>query len=306
MVVKKEYPEKNFDTEPWSDEEKQIVLNATSRKGSIADYKEKFPDSTRSDDAIGRRFYNVHPDKRKPVNVWSDEERQPILDADDVEGAIAGYRSLFPESTRTSGGIRREWYGLRPEKRGEAPIGRKKGGTNKAPLKGTMREKYMIPVSTKQDAKAYNHGVYICVKYGKPYTEALKCEAEDLEIKKQKKQKKVKVASNVPDTIKKTVSKSSVKKTPTAKPAPKPRTPVKAPNQITQPVPGFGMGQSVVHNGSKSSPFFGKVGKIVQILKTNTSNHLIIRFGKMSTIAISPEFIIPTSAQNVAASAGAQ
>jgi len=182
---------KNFDADRWTTEERQPVQDADNREDAIASYREKYPESTRSDDAIGRQFYELQPDKRSPEALWTDAENQPILTADSVEEAIAKYQELFPESKRTIPAIKREWYELRPEKRGEIPTGRKKGSTNNAPLKGTAREKYKIPFSTKQDQKGYNHAVYICTKYDKPYAEAVKLEAADLAAKKQKKAEKV-------------------------------------------------------------------------------------------------------------------
>ena len=182
---------KNFDAARWTDEERRPILDADSREEAIASYREKYPESERSDDAIGRQFYELCPDKRSPETIWTDEEKRPILDAESVEDAIADYQKNFPLSERTIPAIKREWYELRPEKRGEIPTGRKKGGTNKAPLKGTAREKYEIPFSTKQNAKAYNHAVYICTKYDKPYAEAVKLEEADLKKKKQKKANEV-------------------------------------------------------------------------------------------------------------------
>jgi len=181
----------NFDAAIWSDEEKQIAQDANTRKGAIASYREKYPESIRSDDAIGRQFYGMCPDKRSPNVAWTDEEKQPILSAGCVEDAIADYQNLFPESKRTIAAISREWYELRPEKRGEIPTGRKNGGTNKAPLRGTAREKYQIPFSTTQDQKGYNHAVYICTKYDKPYEEAVKLEEADLKANKEKKADKI-------------------------------------------------------------------------------------------------------------------
>jgi hypothetical protein len=188
--LKKGNHAKNFDADPWVELERDIVRKADSREDAIASYRERYPESTRSDDAIGRQFYELRPDKRDPKAIWTDQEKQPILDADNVEEAIADHRKLFPESTRTTEAIQREWYELRPEKRGEVPTGRKKGGTNKAPLKGTAREKYGIPFSTKKNKKGYNHAVYICKKYGKPYEEAVELEEADLKKAKEQKQEK--------------------------------------------------------------------------------------------------------------------
>jgi hypothetical protein len=165
------------------------AIDQKFRKEALVNYQEKYPDSKRSADAIGRRFYDLHPDKRNPV--WSVIEKQPILSAGCVEDAIADYQKHFPESNRTVPAIRREWFELRPEKRGEIPTGRKNGGTNKGPLKGTAREKYKIPFSTTQNPKGYNHAVYICTKYDKPYEEAVKLEEADLKAKKEKKADKI-------------------------------------------------------------------------------------------------------------------
>jgi hypothetical protein len=158
----------------WSPDETAAIRSCNSRKEAKQRYRELFPDSPRLPSTVGRRFYDVRPDKREPI--WSNEEKAPILAAETVEDALAEYQKLFPGSTRTIAAIKREWYELRPEKRGLVPTGRKKGGRNKTPLKGTAREKYGIPMSTKQDAKAYNHAVYICTKFDKPYTEALELE----------------------------------------------------------------------------------------------------------------------------------
>ena len=177
---------KNFDAERWSPDERKVITEAESRQSAIASYREKYPDSKRSDDAIGRQFYEIHPDKRSPDTPWTPEENQPILDADTVEEALAKYRQLFPESARSEAAVRREWYELRPEKRGEIPTGRKKGGANKAPRKGTAREKYQIPFSSKEDKKGYQNAVNLCKNYDKPYEEALKLKKVDQEAKKQK------------------------------------------------------------------------------------------------------------------------
>jgi len=172
---------KNFDAAQWSEKERDSVRISNTRAEAVSNYREKFPDSKRSDDAIGRQFYEMHPDKRSLDVPWTTEEKQPLLTADTIDQAIEEYQKLFPKSTRSIPAIRREWYELRPEKRGDIPTGRKKGIPKKTPLKGTAREKYQIPFSTTQDAKAYNHGVYICKKYDKPYAEALKLEeAADL------------------------------------------------------------------------------------------------------------------------------
>jgi hypothetical protein len=190
--------EKNFDAARWTEEERQIVRDAETREEAIATYQAKYP-GARSDDAVGRQFYEMHPDKRSPITEWTEQEKAPILFADNVEEAIAEFRKLFPESERTEAAIRREWYELRPEKRGEVPTGRKKGSRNAAPLKGTAREKYQIPFSTKQNAKAYNHAVYICTKYDKPYAEAIKLEKADLEKKKREKESRAAMAPVTPE-----------------------------------------------------------------------------------------------------------
>jgi len=288
---KKGNPAKNFEADPWEDEERDIVRKANSREDAIATYREKFPESIRSDDAIGRQFHELRPDKRDPKAVWTDEENQPILDAENVEEAIAKYQERFPESTRTIAAIKRQWYELRPEKRGEVPCGREKGSTNKAPLAGTAREKYKIPFSTKQDQKGYNHAVYICKKYDKPYAEAVKLEEADLKIKKQKMTVEV---VEVKEKHPKKVKVRDEVKTPTP-PVPKSRTREKRPDPVVESPSGFRVGQDVIHNGSNSSPVFGKVGKIVQIMKNGGSEQLMIRFGAATAIVLSPQFVTPVS-----------
>jgi hypothetical protein len=291
---------KNLEADIWSYGEKQVVLDANTRKDAIAKYREKYPDSPRSEDAIGRRFYAVHPDKRDPKFPWSNEEDQPILDAGTVDEAVAGYQKLFPESKRTIPAIKREWYELRPEKRGLAHRGRKKGGTNKTPLPGTAREKYLIPFSSKQDKKAYDHSVWICKKYGKPYAEAVKLEGTPHAVKY------LKETSEIANILEKPPKKIKVAKPPRElkKPAKSPvKVPVKAPIKVPDPVKseaGFTVGQNVIHNGSNSSPYFRKVGKIVDIVRTGTSSHLMIRFGSQNTILLSPQFIMPAASSAAA------
>lgn len=292
---------KNFDAGVWDDGEKQIVLDANTRKEAIANYREKYPDSPRSADAIGRRFYTVHPDKRDPKLPWSNEENQPILDAETMEEAVAGFQKLFPESKRTIPAIKRQWYELRPEMRGLVSVGRKKGIPNKVPHKGSARERYGIPMSTKQDPVAYNHGVYICTKYGKPYGEALKLEAADLGAKRLKKANKI---ARVP-------REKPAKKVKVAMPVREPKASVRVPviRPVKAPDPakteaGFVVGQNVVHNGSNSSPYFGKVGKVVDILRTSRSTHLTVRFGPQTAIQLLPEFLRPASAAAATAGAG--
>ncbi|MDD5048079.1 MAG: hypothetical protein PHH09_04055 [Methanoregulaceae archaeon] len=161
----------------WTDEETALLKECNSRQEAKQRYLERFPDSTRLSATVGRRFYDVRPDKREPK--WSDAEKAPILAAETVESAIAEYQQLFPKSTRSVAAIRREWYELQPEKRHLISCGRKKGGRNKAPHPGTAREKYCIPFSTKQNKKGYNHAVYICKKYDLPYAEALDREKQE-------------------------------------------------------------------------------------------------------------------------------
>jgi hypothetical protein len=161
-------------SEFWSPVEEGVLKICNSRKDAKQKYLEKFPDSLRAPATVARRFYDLRPECREPL--WSDEEKAPFQVAETVEGAIGAYRNLFPNSHRSDAAVRRKWYELRPEKHGLVPCGRKKGGRNKAPRPGTAREKYGIPMSTKQDAKAYNHAVYICTKFDKPYPEALELE----------------------------------------------------------------------------------------------------------------------------------
>jgi len=305
MIEKRANYITNLGAEIWTDPEKEVILNASSRQGAIADYRQKFPNSTRSPDAVGRRFYTVHTDKRSPNLPWADEEKEPILTADNIEGAIATYRDRFPKSTRSTSAIRREWWGLRPEKRGVIPCGRKKGGTNKAPLKGTAREKYLIPWSTKQNKKGYNHAVYICTKYDKPYAVAVELEVADLKIKERKMVERAAVKPVVKVKKIKVKKERTPRKTPVARPILKPHTPCRAPDPVIKTESEFTLGCEVIHNGSKSSPFFGRVGKIVQIVKTNTTEQLIIRFGSTNAIALSPKFVIPVSARTTAAAVGA-
>jgi hypothetical protein len=170
----------NFEAARWTDPEREIIRQAKTRKEVIAEYRQRFPGSTRSDDAIGRQFYNAHPDKRNPERPWTPAENQPVMSAGTVEEAIAMYRALFPDSPRTDPAIRREWYELRPEMRGLIPCGRKKGSTNKTPLPGSAREKYQIPFSVKQDKRGYNNAVNLCRKWDKPYADALILRAADI------------------------------------------------------------------------------------------------------------------------------
>ncbi len=76
------------------------------------------------------------------------------------------------------------------------------------------------------------------------------------------------------------------------RPAPKSQVPERVPELITRRTGlGFGVGCNVIHNGSRDSPHFGKVGKIVQIIKTGTTEQLVISFGSSSGAALSPKFV---------------
>lgn len=274
---------KNFEAPPWTDDEREPIRAAISREDALFKYREKFPTSTRSPDAIGRQFYEIHPDKRNPEKPWAEDEKQPILTADTVEEAIAEYQRIFPDSIRTVPAIKREWYELRPEKRGEIPTGRKKGGTNKTPLKGTMREKYQIPFRTTDQPREYNNAVNLCKKYDKPYAEALKLREADEDARLKKKEKKAAAASKVSPrriTVRKQVPKT-----------PEPTVTSKS---------GYSVGDDVVHNGSKSSPFFGRVGRIDEITVTDKIEHLLLRFGT-SSLSISSEFVVPVVRKGAAA-----
>lgn len=168
---------------PWTAEETALLKDCNSRQEARQRYLERFPDIPRLPATVGRRFYDVCPDKRDPK--WTDLEKVPIQTAETIECAIAEYQKLFPLSTRSLAAIRREWYDLRPEKRYLISCGRKKGGRNKAPHKGSAREKYHIPFSTKQDKKGYNHAVYVCEKFELPYAEAIEFEKQEALFKLQ-------------------------------------------------------------------------------------------------------------------------
>ncbi len=291
---------KNFDADRWKEEERQVVLDANSRKEAIANYRERYPNSTRSDDAIGRQFYELRPDKRAPVLIWTENEKQPILTADSIEEAIAGYQELFPISGRTIPAIKREWYELRPEKRGVIPCGRKKGGTNKTPHEGTLREKYQIPFSTTQNKRGYNHAAYICAKYDRPYVVAIELEKADLVVKEQRKAEKVAAKAavkgrrgtrqNAEREVDQNKPRTGIKKK-RVRSAPKPRVPKRAPEPATKSE--FAVGRKVIHNGFKGSPYFGKVGKIVQVINAGATEQLVISFGSTNAVALSPKFVIP-------------
>lgn len=288
-LAKKENQEKgnlarNFEAPPWTDDEREPIRTATSREEAFFKYREKFPTSTRSPDAIGRQFYEMHPDKRNPEKPWTDAEKKPILTSDILEEAVENYRKAFPDSIRTDAAIRREWYELRPEKRGIIPTGRKKGGTNKTPLKGTMREKYQIPFRTTDQQREYNNAVNLCKKYKKPYAEAVKLREADEAARLQRKNEKAAAASKVsPGRI---AVRKVVPKNPEAPP-------------VTSKS-GYKIGDDVVHNGSKSSPFFGKVGRIEKITTTDKIEHLLLRFGT-SSISLSSEFVVPVVRRAAAA-----
>ncbi|MEN6610893.1 MAG: hypothetical protein ABFC24_08620, partial [Methanoregulaceae archaeon] len=276
---------KNFEASPWTDDEREPIRTATSREDAFFKYREKFPTSTRSPDAIGRQFYEMHPDKRNPEKPWTDDEKEPILTSDTMDDAIENYRKACPNSIRTDAAIRREFYELRPEKRGTVPTGRKKGGTNKTPLKGTAREKYQIPFTTTSNQREYNNAVNLCKKYDKPYAEALKIREADEAARLKKKEEKATEASKVsPGRI--TVLRKQAPKTPEAPP-------------VTSKF-GYRIGDDVVHNGSKSSPFFGRVGRIEKITTTDKIEHILLRFGN-SSISISSEFVVPVVRKEAAA-----
>jgi len=256
----------NFDADRWSSEEKRVILEANSREDVVVKYREQFPNSTRSDDAICRQFYEAHPDKRSPDVPWTDAEKQLILTENSFDDALAKYRVLFPESARSDAAVQREWYGLRPEKRGEVPSGRKKGSTNPAPLPGTARAKYKIPFSSKQDKAA----------------------------------PKAPKTPKTPKAAKSTADKPA-KKDPVSKATPESK---KAEKAVITTVDGrFAVGQEVVHNGSRSSPFFGRVGKITKITMTGKTEHLMVSYGSQNAIMILPEFVVPVVARKPAAAA---
>lgn len=282
----------NFTAERWTTEETEAVKTALDRYDAVERYREQFPGSTRSDDAIYRHFFNLRPDMRKTIPVWTTEEDAPILSADTVDDAVAEYRRLFPESSRTDPAIKREWYEIRPEKRGLVPCGRKKGGRNKTPLKGSFREKYRIPMSTKQDQKGYNNAVYICQKYGKPYDEALPLWiADQVERKKRKAEKLLNRQRSVEGRAAAKREKAPLKRKESPTTAPKIKeTPVEVP-AVQRSSAGFAPGDEVIHNGSKSSPHFGWVGRIVKIVRSGNSEHLMVSFGKVGAILISDKFV---------------
>ncbi|PKG32113.1 hypothetical protein [Methanoregula sp.] len=287
---------KNFNADRWSAEEIKTVKPSLNRYDALARYREKFPDSCRSDDAVFRQYFNMRPDMRKKIAVWSVEEQAPILAADTVDEAVTEYRRLFPTSTRSDPAIKREWYDLRPEKRGLVPCGRKKGGRNKVPLKGTFREKYLIPMSSKQDPKGYNNAVNVCRKYNKPYDEAIKLREADKAERKRRKEERLLIRQNraAARTVKK-IPKERKPREGRKNPAIAPKTPATSPTvpDIPKSSAGFSPGQKVVHNGSKSSPYFGWTGRIVKIVRSGKSEHLMVSFGKGGAILISDKFVTP-------------
>lgn len=285
---------KNLTLERWIPEESEVVRTSPDRYTAVERYRKKFPESTRSDDAIYRHFFKTRPDLRKAIPVWTAEEIAPILSAETVDNAIAEYRRLFPESTRTDPAIKREWYGIRPEKRGLVPCGRKKGGRNKAPLEGSFREKYRIPMSTKQDPKGYHNAAYICVKYNKSYNEALPLWIADQAEKKRRREEKLLKRQR------RAAARAAAKHAPQKVPRKQKVKPAIAPKVTEKPVPvpavlkssaGFAPGDEVVHNGSKSSPHFGRAGRIVKIVRSGNSEHLMVSFGKENAILISDKFV---------------
>ncbi len=286
---------RNLAVDRWSPDETATVKTAPDRYTAVERYREKFPGSTRSDDAIFRHFFNLRPDLRKVIPAWSDEEMAPILSADTVEDALAEYRRQFPGSTRSDPAVRREWYELRPEKRGLAHRGRKLGGRNTVPLKGTFREKFRIPMSSKQDPKGYNAAVYFCRKFDKPYDEALPLWTKCLAERRRRREMRLQKLADRDQLKKERKKRSRIEKPVPAikKERQKPVVPEKPPAEIPKFTCGYLLDQQVVHQGSKSSPYFGWTGRIVKIVRTGSTEHLMVSFGKGGAVLILPKFVKP-------------
>jgi len=60
----------NFQVAPWSDEEKAAITGRRDGTEAWADYHEQFPESTRTRDAVRRKFQNLKDEEPAPAITY--------------------------------------------------------------------------------------------------------------------------------------------------------------------------------------------------------------------------------------------
>lgn len=120
----------------WSPEELEAIRTATDSAMALRQYRAAFPESTRSDDAVKRRWTmfgpgrapHVRPRKEKPPrpvgvpnSAWEPQEDAVLTAASSRQDAVQRYRAAFPEAKRTVMGIYRRRSELLAAERAGAP-----------------------------------------------------------------------------------------------------------------------------------------------------------------------------------------
>jgi len=111
----------------WTAEENAVLASATSRQEAIGLFRERFPDSIRTDGAIMRQWYEVRPplatappDGRQ--GSWSAEEDAILLQETAVTAAVQAYQAKFGDAKRTYAALSSRYYRIQRKARKEGRL----------------------------------------------------------------------------------------------------------------------------------------------------------------------------------------
>lgn len=232
----------------YTAEEEAVVMEAPDQYSAFDHYKSKFPNTQRSRDAVRKKWSDLH---NKPVAV---EEPASIPRNEEKKPAPAAQPSSPPKKAT------KKQVSEVNKKNAQVPqwTDEQKDLVSKCNTKEEAWDQFQERFPGQRNANAVFQRFYI------------------LKTKAQKDAKKAAAASTpLPDNSESKPAVSDADKTPsdTQPPAgPEKKDVVKRPVIL-------GIGTTVKHNGQKSSPFFGKEGRIV---KMGTGMQVLVNFGDSS------------------------
>jgi len=107
----------------WTAGENAVLAGAMSRQEAIALFRERFPDTTRTDGAIRRQWYEVRPLATAPPDgrrgSWTPEEDAVLLQETTPASAVTAYQAKFGDAKRTYAALSSRYYRIRHT----APVG---------------------------------------------------------------------------------------------------------------------------------------------------------------------------------------
>jgi hypothetical protein len=233
-----------------------------------------------------KKRWNTNPNK------WSDEEKDAIKDCPDQEAATKRYKKKFPDSTRNPYAVEQRWYILTKDKRKAIP---KKKLTEAAALTGkkTRAAGPVKPGNLTSKKPRVEHERLPYKMKNKPSKVLLEVPTTTTEYPQETAHTAADedpLDPSPPGTEEQEYRVKGLDEDLTnAMPHDRPPAKGKEQREARKISKGLTEGQKVRHNGSSSSPYFGKDGTIIDF---DAKGQVLVDFGKGSTW-LPPNVLLP-------------